>query len=156
MTAQATPVPPSLRKSLAILIAAVGVGIVLWPSYRKFFIDEWRERFLAGEPVLFLPDCPNISDKFKCADQYAIVFRREGDRWCASVRKNREPDGIPVCGIDPDARDFSRYWRYFSIDDTRLYYSWRGRALIPGVGYVGWLATPNDVAARAAHPLSID
>ncbi len=155
MTARANPVHPTLWKLLTILIAVVGIGAALWPFYRKFFVNEWRERLVSGKPVVFLPDCPDISGSFKCTDRYEIVFRKEDSQWCASVRKNQELDGAPVCGIDPDARDFSRDWRYFNIQGTRLYYSWRGRVLIPGVGYVGWLATPEDVADRAAHPISV-
>jgi hypothetical protein len=142
---------------LAILIVIVSIGAVLWPSYRKFFVNEWRERILKGEPVVFLPECPDISGHFKCNDRYTVIFRKnEGAQWCANIRKNEDPEGTAACGVDPEARDFSRYWRYFNIEGVRLYYSWRGRALIPGVGYVGWLASPESVVARAAHPLSID
>jgi hypothetical protein len=145
----------TLRKSLPILIVVLVIGSIL-PCYRKFFINEWRERVLGGMPVVFLPDCPDISGHFKCNDRYTIVLRKSNTSWCASVRKNQELEGAAVCGVDPDARDFSRYFRYFNVEGVRLYYSWRGRALIPGVGYVGWLASPEQVVARAAHPLSID
>jgi hypothetical protein len=147
----------TLWKPLAVLIAIVCTGSILWPSYRKFFIDEWRERILSGKPVVFLPDCPDSSGHFKCVDRYIVVFRKDQDtQWCASVRKNQEPKETTVCGVDPNARDFSRSWRYFDVEGIHLYYSWRGRALIPGVGYVGWLATPEEVQDRSAHPLSID
>ncbi len=157
MMALANPVPATLRKPLAILIVVVGIAAVLWPSYRKFFVNEWRERLLDGKPVVFLPDCPDTSGHFKCNDRYTVVFRKsESSQWCAHVRKNAEAVEIATCGIDPDAVDFSRSWRYFTVAGTRVYYSWRGRALILDTGLVGWLATPESVADRVARPLSIE
>jgi hypothetical protein len=157
MMVRANPIQASLRKPLVILVVILNIGAVLWPSYRKFFVDESRDRLLNSAPVVFLPDCPDISGHFKCNDRYTLVFRKnESNQWCTHVRKNEEPEETAACGIAPDAWDFSGYWRYFNIEGVRLYYSWRGRAFIPGVGYVGWLASLENVADRAARPLSIE
>ena len=82
--------------------------------------------------------------------------KAQNGQWCLWTSKNNDPDTIPACGIDPNATDFSRYWHYFDIEGERLYYSWRGRLLITGVGYVGWLATPEDLEARAHRRIAID
>ena len=157
MMALTNPVPATLRKPLAILMVAVGIAAVLWPGYRKFFVNEWRERLLESRPVVFLPDCPDISGRFKCHDRYTVVFRkRDGTEWCAHVRKNEEAEETVTCGIDPDARHFSRSWRHFSVAGLPLYYSWRGRVQIREIGLIGWLASPEVVADRLAHPLAID
>jgi hypothetical protein len=142
---------------LTILVLAVAIS-VLWPLYRKFVIDEWHERVLAQQPVVFTVDCPSLSDHLKCNDRYTIVARKTQDgQWCLSVTKNNDSDTTPqACGINPNARDFSKYWHYLEVDGQRVYYSWRGRVLIPGTGYVGWFATPEQISARAAHPLSIN
>lgn len=155
MMAQANPVPAAIRKPLAILVVAVGIAAVLWPSYRKFFVNEWRERLLGSRPVVFVPDCPDISGLFKCNDRYTVVFRKnKSTQWCAHVRKNEETDETATCGIDPDARHFSRSWHPFNIAGVQLYYSWRGRVLFPANGLVGWLVSPESLVDRAA--LSID
>jgi hypothetical protein len=157
MMALANPVPATLRKPLAILIVAVGIAAVLWPAYRKFFVNEWRERLLDSKPVVFLPDCPDLSGHFKCNDRYTVVFRKNDNaQWCAHVRKNEEALETATCGIDPDARHFSRSWRHFSVAGVPLYYSWRGRVQIRDIGLIGWLSSPEIVADRLAHPLAID
>jgi hypothetical protein len=146
----------NLLKPSAILIVVV-VIMVAWPFYRKFFINEWRERIGDSQPVVFIPDCPTISVHFKCGDRNTIVFRRnENNQWCTRVRKNEGPEGSESCGLDIDAWDFARSWRYFSVEGVRLYYSWRGRVIISPNQVAGWLVTPENLAARAAHPLSVE
>ena len=149
-------IPTAYSRWGVVLLVVLGASL-LWPFYRKFVIDQWHQRVLAQEPVIFTVDCPSISDHFKCNDRYTITTRKaQSGEWCLSVRKNQDAESAPVCGINPDARDFSRYWHSFDIDGQRLYYSWRGRILIRDVGYVGWLATPEDIAARAHRPISVD
>jgi hypothetical protein len=120
-------------------------------------IDQWHERVLAEQPVVFTVDCPSISDHFKCNDRYTIIARKsQSDGWCLSVRRNGDPEGAPACGINPSATDFSRSWHYFDINGQRLYYSWRGRVLLKDTAYIGWLATPEEIAARARSPISVE
>jgi hypothetical protein len=141
---------------LAVLVLA-GAATIVTTFYRKFFVDQWHARLLSGAPVIFAVDCPSISAHFSCGDQYKIVLQKaQNGQWCSRTRRNNAPDTTPVCGIDPNATDFSRYWHYFDIEGERLYYSWRGRLLITGVGYIGWLATPEDLDARAHRRISID
>jgi hypothetical protein len=141
---------------LAVLVLAGAVTIAS-AFYRKFFVDQWHERLLAGAPVVFAVDCPSVSAHFACGDQYEIAFRKaESGQWCLWIAKNQTSATISACGMNPNATDFSRYWHYFDIDGERLYYSWRGRLLITGVGYVGWLATPEEIDARADRRISID
>ena len=149
-------IPTAYSRWAAVLLVLLG-GAILWPFYRKFVIDQWHKRVLAEQPVIFTVDCPSISGHFKCNDRYTITARKSGTGgWCLSVRKNQEAESAPTCGINPSATDFSRSWHYFDIDGQRLYYSWRGRVLIRDVGYIGWLATPEDIAARARRPISIN
>jgi hypothetical protein len=144
-------------KPLAILLVVGVIATMLWPLYRKFFIDEWRERIVSGLPVVFVPDCPVVSGHFKCHDLYTIAFRKnEYSQWCARVRKNEEPGDSESCGLDVDAWDFARSWRYFTIDGVRLYYSWRGRVIISPNQVAGWLDTPEDLTFRKDHPLAIE
>lgn len=143
------------RKSSAIVIVIIALG-ALWPFYRKFFINEWRERIGDGLPVVFIPDCPAVSSKFECGGLYTVVFRKNEDaQWCSSVRKNEEPEGADSCGLDIDAWDFARSWRYFTIDGVRLYYSWRGRVISSPSEVAGWFVTPETLTLRKAHPLLI-
>jgi hypothetical protein len=146
-------------KTLAIAaIVIVAATAMLWPFYRKFFINEWRERIGRGEPIVFIPDCPVVAPQFRCGDRYTLTYRRgDGDRWCVRVRKNEDPDAPEQCGIDIDAWDFARSWRYFTVDGVRVYYSWRGRALVSSPNRIaGWLETPETLAARSAHPLAME
>ncbi len=145
-----------MRKMIAgALVVGAGAALVLGP-YRKFMVNEWRERALGGLPILFVPDCPTTSRDFKCGDRYAIEFRKTGDRgWCQRVRHNDERETVETCGIDPDATDFSPSWRHFAIGDIQLDYSWRGRPLRRGFGYVGWLTTPEDYALRQMRKLAV-
>ena len=142
------------RKQFALLIVVTAIATVTWPFYRKFFINEWRERIAGGQPVIFLPDCPVVSAKLRCGDQYTIGFRtREDSQWCISVRKNEEIEVAESCGHDIDAWDFARSWRYFAVEGVRLYYSWRGRVIVSPNQVAGWLATPENLALRRRHPL---
>jgi hypothetical protein len=144
-----------VRMAIAgILLAIVATALLLGP-YRKFIVNEWRERALSGLPILFIPDCPSTSTDFKCGDTYTITFRKAGDgAWCQQVQHNdRKP--AEICGVDPDAIDFSRAWRHFTLGSIQLDYSWRGRPLYRGVGYVGWLTTPEDYASRQSRKLAI-
>jgi hypothetical protein len=154
MAARVHPVQVVLRRSLTILVALTGIGAVLWPSYRKFLVNEWQERIRAGKPVVFVPSCPNISDQLKCNDRYTIVFRKgQPGQLCAYIRKNEEPERDPVCGTEADQ---TGYWGNFRLDGVPMYYSWRGRVVMHAVGGVGWLDTPEAVLAQASHPLSIE
>ena len=76
MTAQADQAHANLVKLLAILIIVIGIAAVIWPLYRKFFVNEWRERIVDGEPVVFIPDCPVVSAHLRCGDRYTLVFRK--------------------------------------------------------------------------------
>jgi hypothetical protein len=139
---------------VGILVAVMVTALLLGP-YRKFVINEWRERALSGLPILFVPDCPSTSPDFKCGDTYTITFRKAGDgAWCQQVRHN-EGEPAETCGVAPDAIDFSRAWRHFTLGNIQLDYSWRGRPLHRGVGYVGWLMTPEDYAARQSRKLAV-
>jgi hypothetical protein len=87
-----------------ILVAIVGIGFAAWPFYRKFFINQWLERMVRGQPIVFEPDCPDLYDHFKCNDRYTIVFsRNEKSQWCQHVRKNDEPTDSVICDADPAA-----------------------------------------------------
>lgn len=145
-----------IRKVIAgILVAVAGLALLLGP-YRKFVVNEWRERALSGLPLLFVPDCPSTSREFKCGDKYTIKFRRNGEGgWCQQVQHNDDREPTETCGVDPDAIDFSRAWRHFTLGSIQLDYSWRGRALLRGVGYVGWLMTPEDYASLQSRKLAI-
>lgn len=154
MIARADRAHANLLKPLAIIVVVVGIAAIVWPSYRKFFINEWRERIAGGRPVVFIPDCPAVSDHFKCDDRYTVSFRmQENGQWCSRVRKNADADGREDCGLDLDAWDFARSWRYFTIEGVRLYYSWRGRVISSPNETAGWLVSPETLAARNAHPL---
>jgi hypothetical protein len=143
-------------KALAILVVVVGIAAAVWPLYRKFFINEWRERIVGNQPVIFIPDCPVVSAQLKCGDRYTMTFRiGENNQWCARVRKNMDSEGSESCGIDIDGWDFARSWRYFSVEGVRLYYSWRGRVIITPNQVAGWLAVPENLALRERRPLSI-
>lgn len=125
MTARADLAHADLLKPLAILIVVVGTAAIVWPFYRKFFINEWRERIVSSQPVVFIPDCPAVSAQLKCGDRYTLIPRKnENNQWCIRVRKNQEPEGSESCGLDIDAWDFARSWRYFTVEGVRLYYSW--------------------------------
>jgi hypothetical protein len=145
-----------IRKLIAgILVVGVGAALLLGP-YRKFVINEWRERALSGLPILFVPDCPSTVRDFECGDRYTMEFRKTSDKgWCQRLQHNDDREPAETCGIDPDAIDFSRAWRHFTIGNTQLDYSWRGRPLLRGVGYVGWLMTPEDYASRQSRKLAI-
>ncbi|MDE5443683.1 hypothetical protein GWG65_19980 [Bradyrhizobium sp. CSA207] len=142
-----------------LIAGALMVGVsaaLLFGPYRKFVVNEWRERALSGQPFLFIPDCPNVSPDFKCGDRYTIEYRRADDKgWCLRVLRNDEQTPSETCGVDPDASDFSRSWRHFAIGKVQLDYSWRGRPLLRGTGYVGWLTTPEDYADRLSRKLSV-
>lgn len=138
----------------AVFAIALGLSAMAWPAYRKFFINEWRERITAGQSVVFIPDCPVISPRFKCDDRYTLSYYASGDgKWCARVRKNEEPARPESCGLDVDAWDFARSWRYFTIEEVRLYYSWRGRVISSPNDTAGWLVTSETLALRNDHPL---
>jgi hypothetical protein len=144
-------------KPLTLLVVVCAVAAMLWPFYRKFFINEWRERIVTSLPVVFTPDCPTVSPRLQCSDRYTIVFRKsEGTQWCTHVRKNEEAEGPEDCGLDIDAWDFARSWRYFTVEGVRLYYSWRGRVIISPNQAAGWLDTPENLAARKSRPLAIN
>ena len=160
MTARASQAHAILLKPLAILILVVGIAALIWPFYRKFFINEWRERIVSSQQVVFIPDCPVVSARLRCGDRYTLVFRRnENNRWCTRIRKNNDPENSESCGLDVDAWDFSRSWRYFTVEGVRFYYSWRGRVIISvsvsANQAAGWLVTPENLALRSTHPLSI-
>jgi hypothetical protein len=145
----------NLSKLLAIAVVLV-LTSVIWPLYRKFFINEWRERIAAGQPVVFIPDCPVVSSRFSCGDRFMVWFRREGTgQWCARVSKNGAPTGLDSCGLDIDAWDYARSMRYFTVEGVRLYYSWRGRVLTSPDQRAGWLAVPETLQTRHAHPLAM-
>ena len=148
--------PDHIRKLIAgILVVGVGAALLLGP-YRKFVINEWRERALSGFPILFVPDCPSTSRDFKCGDRYTVEFRKTGEgAWCQRVQYNDDRKPTETCGVDPDAIDFSRAWRHFTVGNIQLDYSWRGRPLLRGFGYVGWLMTPEDYASRQSRKLAI-
>jgi hypothetical protein len=155
MFARADQAHAKFLRPWAILIVVTALA-ALWPLYRKFFINEWRERITSGLPVVFIPDCPTTSSKFKCGDRYTAVFRKQEDnQWCSRVRKNDEPEGTESCGLNIDAWDFARSWRYFTVEGVRIYYSWRGRVISPPGQLAGWLINPETIAARQAHPLAI-
>lgn len=140
---------------VGVLVAVVVAALLLGP-YRKFVINEWRERALNGLPILFVPDCPSTSPAFKCGDRYTIKFRKAGDGgWCQQVRHNDDREPAETCGVDPDAIAFSRDWRHFTLGNIQLDYSWRGRPLHRGVGYVGWLMTPEDYTSLQSRKLAI-
>lgn len=156
MTARTGQTHAVLLNPLATLIVVIGVAAAVWPFYRKFFINEWRERIVGGQQVVFIPDCPAVSAQLRCGDRYTLVFRtNENNQWCARVDKNKDPEGSESCGLDMDAWDFARSWRYFTVEGVRLYYSWRGRVIISPNQVAGWLVTPENLALRSAHPLSI-
>jgi hypothetical protein len=143
-------------KPLAIAIVVVALAAAIWPLYRKFFINEWRERIASGQAVVFIPDCPVVSVSFKCGDRFTVSFRRDGsDKWCSHVRRNKEPEGPESCGLDIDAWDYARSMRYFTVEGVRLYYSWRGRVLTSPNERAGWLAVPETLDMRSAHPLAM-
>jgi hypothetical protein len=156
MITQADQAHTNLLKPLAILIVVVCIAAIVWPFYRHFFINEWRERILASQPVVFIPDCPTVSARVKCGDRYTLTFRKnEHSQYCTRIRKNNDAEGSESCGLDIDAWDFARSWRYFTVEGVRLYYSWRGRVVISPTQLAGWLVTPENIALRSAHPLSI-
>jgi hypothetical protein len=156
MTARADQAHAKFLKPLSILIVVVSIAAVLWPFYRKFFINEWRERIVDSQRMVFIPDCPAVSAQFRCGDLYTLVFRKhENSQWCIRVRKNKDPEGSESCSLDIDAWDFARSWRYFTIEGVRFYYSWRGRVISSPDQVAGWLVTPENVALRSAHPLSM-
>ena len=155
MAARADQAHASLMKPFAISLLIVGIAVLIWPSYRKFFINEWRERIAQGQPVVFIPDCPATLAQLRCGDQYTVVFRKnETNQWCSRVRKNEDPAGSESCGLDIDAWDFARSWRYFTVEGVRFYYSWRGR-VISSDQAAGWLVAPENLALRKAHPISV-
>jgi hypothetical protein len=155
MAARADRSHADLLKPFAISLLLVGIAAVIWPFYRKFFINEWRDRIVRGEPVVFIPECPSILAQLRCGDRYTLVFRKNGnDQWCSRVRKNEDAEGSEACGLDVDAWDFARSWRYFTVEGVRLYYSWRGR-VIAFDQRVGWLVAPENLALRKAHPISM-
>jgi hypothetical protein len=138
------------------IIAVVVILAALWPFYRKFFVNEWRERIAGGLPVVFIPDCPTTFSQFKCGDRYTVAFRKlENNQLCSRVRKNEDAEGPETCGLDIDAWDFARSWRYLTVEGVRIYYSWRGRVIGPPGKLAGWLVTPETIAARRAHPLAM-
>lgn len=140
---------------VGFLVAGAGIALLLGP-YRKFVINEWRERALSGLPILFVPDCPSLSPDLKCGDTYTVKFRKTTDGgWCQQVQHNGDRTPAETCGVDPDAIDFSRAWRHFTIGNIQLDYSWRGRPLLRGVGYVGWLTTPEAYASLQSRKLAI-
>jgi hypothetical protein len=145
----------NLSKLLAIAVVVV-LTSVIWPLYRKFFVNEWRERIASGQPVVFIPDCPVVSARFACGDRFTVSFRRDGTgQWCSRVRKNGEPAGTESCGLDIDAWDYARSMRYFAVEGVRLYYSWRGRVLTSPDQRAGWLVVPESLDMRSAHPLAM-
>jgi hypothetical protein len=139
-----------------ILAAIVGVGFAAWPFYRKFFINQWLERMVRGQPIVFEPDCPDLHDHFKCNDRYTIVFsRNEKNQWCQHVRKNDEPADSVICDTDSAAPAQTGKWRRLNIDGRDLQFSWRGRVVVPVVGYpIGWFTTPERAARMIASPSS--
>src|SRR5947207_891363 len=71
-----------------VLGLALVANLLLGP-YRKFVVNEWRERALSGLPILFVPDCPSTSRDFKCGDRYTVEFRKNGEGgWCQRVQYN--------------------------------------------------------------------
>jgi hypothetical protein len=142
---------------VALLVIVGAVATMLWPFYRKFFVNEWRERIVSSLPVVFIPDCPTVSPHLKCSDRYTIAFQKSASaQWCTHLRKNEEAEESEDCGPDIDAWDFARSWRYFTIDGVRLYYSWRGRVIISPNQAAGWLDTPENLATRKSRPLAIE
>jgi hypothetical protein len=138
----------------ALVLALCVAYLFVFGPYRKFVFNEWRERALSGQPFVFVPDCPSTVGPFKCGDHYTIQFRKTSDKgWCQLVRHNDEQEQREICGVDPDAASGS--WRQFKIGDVRLDYSWRGRPVIPGVDYAGWLMTPEAFAARQSRRLKM-
>ena len=84
-------VQTNLLKRLAIPLLVLCIAATIWPSYRKFFINEWRDRIVRGQPVVFVPECPAILAQIKCGDRYTLVFRKNAnDQWCSRVRKNED------------------------------------------------------------------
>lgn len=137
------------------LIAAV----VLWPHYRKFFIDEWLERIVRGDPVIFEPYCPDVYGNFKCDDQITVTYYKTNDaEWCARINKKNQAADSTICGLNPYATHPTRLWHVLDLDikGLQLDYSWRGQVLIPGVGLTGRLTTPENLARRLAQPVSMD
>jgi len=61
MTARADQAHTNLLKPLAILIVVIGIAAIAWPFDRKFFVNEWRERIVGSQRVVFIPDCPAVS-----------------------------------------------------------------------------------------------
>ena len=146
----------NLLKPTVIAIVVVSAGLALWPCYRKFFVNEWRERLASGQPVVFVPDCPVVSTLFTCGDRFTVSFRRDGSsRWCSQVRKNAQPAGPESCGLDIDAWDYARSVRYFTIPGGELYYTWRGRVLSSSLERAGWLSSPETLDVRSTHPLAM-
>jgi hypothetical protein len=146
---------PRVAKPLAIAVVVIGVAAAVWPLYRKFFINEWRERIAGGQAVVFIPDCPVVSARFKCGDHFTLSFRKDGSQWCGRVRKNAEPEGPESCGLDIDAWEYARSWRYVTVEGVRLYYTWRGRVVTGPSELAGWLVAPEVIAARNTHPLAM-
>jgi hypothetical protein len=145
-----------LFKPLTIAIVLVGLAAAIWPLYREFFVNEWRERIAAGQPVVFVPDCPVVSERFRCGDRFVVTFRKDdGNGWCSRVRKNAEAEVPERCGLDIDAWDYARSVRYVTVEGIRLYYTWRGRVLSSQNQRAGWLVLPGTLAARDAHPLAM-
>jgi hypothetical protein len=147
----------SPRWIILLVICIVTIASVAWPYYRKFFINEWRERMVSTQPVIFIPDCPTVSANLTCGDKFTVAFRRqENNRWCTRVRKNTETEEFESCGVDIDAWDFAWFWRTLTIQNVRLYWSWRGRVLSSPNQTAGWLITPENFAFRNAHPLAVN
>jgi hypothetical protein len=138
----------------ALALALCVAYLFVFGPYRKFVVNEWRERALSGQAIVFVPDCPNNAGHFKCGDHYTIEFRKTSDKgWRQLVRRNDEQEQSEICGADPDAGNTS--WRSFKIGDVQVAYSWRGRAVILGVSEIGWLMTPEAFAARQSRRLKV-
>ena len=101
------------EKPQAIIIVVI-VMAALWPFYRKFFINEWRERIAYGLPVVFIPDCPTTFSQFKCGDRYTVLSASKGITSGAvafarmTSRKERNPAVSTLMpGISRDPGDIS-------------------------------------------------
>jgi hypothetical protein len=151
--------PDHPLRAIPPAIFLILVAVALWPHYRKFFINEWQERIIHGEPVIFQPYCPDIYGHFKCDDQITATYHKADDgKWCARINKKNQTTDSTLCGLNPYKSDFIPSWHYLElgIQGLQLDYSWKGQVLIPGVGLVGRLTTPENLAARSAHPISMD
>ncbi|HEU0081293.1 MAG TPA: hypothetical protein VFQ87_00340, partial [Bradyrhizobium sp.] len=88
------------------------------PPEQPLVYDEWQQRLIGGVPVEVRFEC-DINPRLDCHAALAITNRREGDRWCETIRKDGETTDYPEhwCNGDPEAGIVSVYGAMFSFDE---------------------------------------